>query len=287
MRTARRAGFTMIELLVVVAIILVLVGILIPSLSAARANAKQTKAMSDLRQMMTGYTMYHQENDGRVLLGYPPAALLNGFYEPRLNRHFTGIDANLAAMRYAWRLMPYVANLWPILHSHEPMPPLPGGGDSDAEIMNKAYALSLYPTYGLNSIYVGGDLTGEGYLPLASPIYPNAGRHVVFKANEVRRAGELIVFGQVRNYNGTSTSGNVGHFRLTPPRAGGVQWHLSGDRPVADVMAPACGIPQGWYKKDVAVGFFDGHAESLKPERFYDMRLWANDAERPDYDYVP
>ncbi len=290
-RQGHYRAFTLIELLVVVAIIAVLVGILVPSLSQARARAKQTRSMSDLRQMMLGYVMYYQENDGNLLLGYPPAALLNGFYEPRIDRHILGtgavaIEANLTAMRYPWRLVPFVANMWPILHSHESMPALPATSDTDAQVVDKAYDLSLFPTYGINATYVGGDsgVNGNGYVNNQ----PNRGRHAVFKAAEVRRPGELIVFAHSRyqDPSSPSSSGQKGTFRLSAPRANGLLWHAENGLAKADNNELPLGLPRGWFTSDVAVGFFDGHAESLKIDRLTDMRLWANNAESPTYDGI-
>jgi len=289
MRLSHRNGaFTLIELLVVVAIIVMLAGILIPSLGQARAAAKQVKSQSDLRQILTGYAMYHQENNGSVLMGYPPANLLDGFYEPRLERRYTGLMANLIARRYPWRIVPYVQNVWQILHSHEVMPPLPSPSDSDSEVLSKAYELSLYPTFGMNTAYVGGDTDTGGYqgTPTYSPII---GSHVVYKASEVRRPGELIVFAHSRKYSDIDPdhSGKVGHYLLHAPRANGIQWHVADNRIIPDDTSSSIGIPQGWYKNDVVVGFFDSHVESLAPRNLEDMRLWANNAGSPTYDFVP
>lgn len=62
-------AFTLVELLVVIGIIAILVGILLPTLSAARKQANTTQCMSNIRQLLLACNTYIQENRG----SWPPA----------------------------------------------------------------------------------------------------------------------------------------------------------------------------------------------------------------------
>src|SRR5437660_4980151 len=63
---ARRAGFTLTELLVVVGLIAGLISLLLPALTKARAAANASACLSNLRQMGTAWSMYIAEHRGRL-----------------------------------------------------------------------------------------------------------------------------------------------------------------------------------------------------------------------------
>ncbi len=75
-----RAGFTLIELLVVVAVIAILISILLPSLSAAREQAKKAKCLANLSQFGRGFFTYATDNRDVFTSGQTDAQLAGTNY---------------------------------------------------------------------------------------------------------------------------------------------------------------------------------------------------------------
>lgn len=65
-RDRRRAGFTLVELLVVIGIIGLLISILMPALSKARQAAWAATCQSNMRQIGMGFSIYANENSGQI-----------------------------------------------------------------------------------------------------------------------------------------------------------------------------------------------------------------------------
>ncbi len=67
-----RAGFTLIEILVVIALIAVLAAIEVPALTGTRVNARTTRCLSNMKQLQVCWQMYVNENNDLLPLNGPP-----------------------------------------------------------------------------------------------------------------------------------------------------------------------------------------------------------------------
>ena len=102
-------GFTLIEMLVVMAIVTLLVSIVIPALSHGLGDAKAAICLANLKQIVSGFHIYADDNDGR-LPGEEIEMMWDELLHPYLNER--GIyacpgDADAAELEagisYAWR----------------------------------------------------------------------------------------------------------------------------------------------------------------------------------------
>lgn len=75
----QRKGFTLIEILVVVAIIALLIAVLLPSLAQARESGRRTVCLHDLKMLGMAWCVYAQSHRDHMVTGYatspPPGPL--------------------------------------------------------------------------------------------------------------------------------------------------------------------------------------------------------------------
>jgi prepilin-type N-terminal cleavage/methylation domain-containing protein len=75
----RATGFTLVEMLVTIAIIGILMSLLLPTLSKAKVAGQRTSCLNNLRQIGLGWTLYAAENSGKIVtcIPYKPKGVCN------------------------------------------------------------------------------------------------------------------------------------------------------------------------------------------------------------------
>lgn len=118
-----RFGFTLIELLVVVAIIALLISILLPSLAAAREQAKVAKCLAHMKNLNTATRTYLQEHKDH----FPYGAIMSGGNETAISSWTYG---GMTARIEQWAGTPF---LLPV--QNRPLNPYIMGGPIEPDIL--------------------------------------------------------------------------------------------------------------------------------------------------------
>jgi len=95
-----KKAFTLIELLVVIAIIAILAAILFPVFAQAKAAAKKTQDLSNVKQVSLGLALYTTDHDD-----YYPSAYFHRAFNPALGGTTAGYE------HWSGMVAPYVKNL--------------------------------------------------------------------------------------------------------------------------------------------------------------------------------
>jgi len=248
-----RDGFTIVELLVSIAVIFVLITTAFVAFRLVKKGADRTQSVNALRQMMAGYNLYSGEHKQRLMPGYVDPTMLDNA-EP-INPVELDLRAKTASGLllseadtgpYIWRLAPYLDNAWQTFMADYRSPAMNERlaleyGDGGAAgvygpgtVGVNQYGIAARPSFGLNSIYVGGDsFHGGGAVTAFSPwditsgtVQPRPNKVAATRVSDVKSPAKLIVFGPAGLRTATNSpeqpvdpaSGAVlGYFELRAP----------------------------------------------------------------------
>lgn len=244
-------AFTLIELLVVIAIIAVLMGVLVPGLRAARESARGSVCLNNQRSLVLAYTMYADENAGRIVTGFVSRQTLDMpmWVKPPLTP--AGILAQGDATTFedrrrgieAGTLFPYIKD-YKLFHC-------PG----DGRFRSGSLREQLYRSYIIPDVLAAHTGFGEEANVRA--------RHsrIVMSMNEIKNPARKYVFNE-SEYR--PASGNYDHGGWTfAPWQNSSWW---------DALAT-------YHKNSATFGFADGHAEQHKWSHIETFRRFQGEAD--------
>lgn len=245
----RSRAFTLIELLVVIAIIAILAALLFPVFAQAKAAAKKTQSLSNLKQISIGTTLYLADSDDTTPpLYYYDARNLTlpttqGFYywpvliRPYLKNEAVFYDANDTADD-------------PVVHD-------PGGHTRfDPKNTLIDYVTGAFPSYGYNYRYLNTRIN----TPDPNGTNPTPFYYVGVNATTISSPAKTVMFGEATAKDRARPGGGVieapiGYARIEPPS----RW--TGTYPFGGAYGQ---LWPRYEKSQVLIGWLDGHVKSTR-----------------------
>jgi prepilin-type N-terminal cleavage/methylation domain-containing protein/prepilin-type processing-associated H-X9-DG protein len=256
-------GFTLTELLVVIAVIGILAGLLLPALSRAKVAAKSIASISNLRQLGLGLQMYLLENNGTFPKHSSLASRTTALGLPRT--------------RWADYLFPYLSDTEVYLS--------PALTPQEKQFMNKPFAHTLAPDLSEtpHTVYYGG--YGYNYQYLGNARQPGGMAPYHAKESVIASPSHTLAIGDTKGARGGNpeyaygTNGSAVY--VIDPPLGSVMLGSRGSRTSSADPGPGNAYYEGGVDGSdahratpaarnggkVNLVFVDGHAAGMSPHR--------------------
>ena len=292
----RNHGFSIIEMIVVIAIIGILISIVYPALNAARMRGKKTQELNLISQSGKAWTMYSVGHQEQLIPGYlsagvqeyrelawafpdesiiPPAP----FYEPSQPN-----DAG----PWTWRLLDYLDNDWRSLLFYRDV----NWDNTGGQLINHADIIATQPAFGYNGYYLGGwweidNHSGRPEVKFGSvTLTDNRVISVVSKvASHIKKPHEHIVFCSTflasegiydEDEMAQDTPGTF--FAIPSVLARIEEWKPIGSRRVEANSETS--VPLGRFNGMPAICFADGHTTNVEVDTLIDQSMWISKAQQ-------